>query len=101
VLIDWKLRGATPNQCLNATYNMSTSPQGVTHISKVVCYPEDPSDCSPPTWVAHWAHPLEAEWVAREPPPPAKWPVLIVQVGPIDARGDDKAHRYNTCLSLV
>jgi hypothetical protein len=55
-------------------------PQGVTHVSRVVLYPEHPADPAPPPWVAHWAHPFEAEWVAREVPPPNKWPVLTLQV---------------------
>ncbi|GBF94402.1 hypothetical protein Rsub_07216 [Raphidocelis subcapitata] len=53
---------------------------GVTQVSKAVCYPEDPSSSTPPLWVAHWAHPIEAEWVARAAPPPGRWPVLTLQV---------------------
>jgi hypothetical protein len=49
-------------------------------VSKVVRYPEDPPGCAPAPWVAHWAHPLEAEWLARGgPPPPGAWPVLTLQ----------------------
>jgi hypothetical protein len=48
----------------------------------MVCYPGDPSSHDPhPTWAAHWAHPLEAEWVARGLPPPGQWPILTLQVG--------------------
>ena len=54
--------------------------QGVTHVSKMVQYPGDPSDDTPPTWVAHFAHPLEVEWVATQTPPPGKWPMLLLQV---------------------
>jgi len=56
--------------------------KGVSHVSKVVCYPEDRSSTEPPpTWVAHWVHPLEAEWVAHTAPAPGKWPVLTLAVG--------------------
>lgn len=55
--------------------------QGVTAVSKLVPYPPDPDSPSGlPLWVAHWAHPLELEWVAKAAPPPRAWPLLLMQV---------------------
>eukprot|EP00878_Enallax_costatus_P019540 GHUV01020615.1.p1 GENE.GHUV01020615.1~~GHUV01020615.1.p1 ORF type:complete len:419 (+),score=117.15 GHUV01020615.1:376-1632(+) len=55
--------------------------QGVTHVSQMVQYPSDPSTDTPAVWVAHFAHPIEVEWVARTAPAPKDWPMLLLQVG--------------------
>jgi hypothetical protein len=55
--------------------------QGVTHVSRMVQYPRDPSTDTSALWVAHFAHPIEVEWVARTPPAPKDWPRLFLQVG--------------------
>lgn len=55
--------------------------QGVTQVSQMVQYPADPSIDTPPVWVAHFAHPIEVEWVARAAPAPKDWPRLLLQVG--------------------
>lgn len=54
--------------------------QGVTHISAMTKYPKDSSDDTHATWVAHFAHPLEFEWVAKQAPAAGKWPTLLLQV---------------------
>jgi hypothetical protein len=54
--------------------------QGVTHVSQMVQYPADASVDTPPVWVAHFAHPIEVEWVARAVPAPRDWPRLLLQV---------------------
>lgn len=54
--------------------------QGVTHVSRMVQYPADPSTDTPALWVAHFAHPIEAEWIARSAPSPKDWPRLLLQV---------------------
>lgn len=54
--------------------------QGVTHVSQMVQYPADASTDTPPVWVAHFAHPIEVEWVARAAPAPKDWPRLLLQV---------------------
>jgi hypothetical protein len=56
--------------------------QGVSQVSQMVQYPADPSIDTPPVWVAHFAHPIEVEWVARAVPAPKDWPRLLLQVGP-------------------
>lgn len=55
--------------------------QGVSQVSQMVQYPADPSIDTPPVWVAHFAHPIEVEWVARAVPAPKDWPRLLLQVG--------------------
>lgn len=60
---------------------LSTHVQGVTQVSQMVQYPGDPSIDTPPVWVAHFAHPIEVEWVARAAPAPKDWPRLLLQVG--------------------
>lgn len=54
--------------------------QGVTHVSQMVQYPADPSTDTPTVWVAHFAHPIEAEWIARSTPAPKDWPKVLLQV---------------------
>ncbi|EFJ41998.1 hypothetical protein VOLCADRAFT_119536 [Volvox carteri f. nagariensis] len=51
--------------------------QGVTHISRVTVYPPDPATDTPPRDVAHFAHPLELEWVSR----PAAVPEPVLGAG--------------------
>eukprot|EP00775_Hariotina_reticulata_P010980 gene10980-11135_t len=58
--------------------------QGVTHVSRMVQYPADPSTDTPPLWVAHFAHPIEAEWIARSTRCPKDWPRLLLQVKTYD-----------------
>lgn len=47
----------------------------------MVQYPADPATDTPAVWVAHFAHPIEVEWVARVAPAPKDWPKLLLQVG--------------------
>jgi hypothetical protein len=54
--------------------------QGVTHVSQMTQYPADVSTDTPALWVAHFAHPIEVEWVARTAPTPKDWPRLLLQV---------------------
>jgi hypothetical protein len=54
--------------------------QGVTHVSQITQYPADVSNDTPALWVAHFAHPIEVEWVARTAPTPKDWPRLLLQV---------------------
>ncbi|KAF8069461.1 MKS1 [Scenedesmus sp. PABB004] len=63
--------------------------EGVSHVSQMTCYPPDPASDTPALWVAHFAHPVEAEWVARAPPRPGAWPRLLLQVCTYD--GWDRA----------
>jgi len=53
----------------------------VTQVSQMVQYPADSSTDTPAVWVAHFAHPIEVEWVARAAPAPKDWPKLLLQVG--------------------
>jgi hypothetical protein len=55
--------------------------QGVSQVSQMVQYPADPSIDTHPVWVAHFAHPIEVEWVAHAVPAPKDWPRLLLQVG--------------------
>jgi hypothetical protein len=61
--------------------------QGVTHVSQMTQYPADVSTDTPALWVAHFAHPIEVEWVARTAPTPKDWPRLLLQV-----RNKDQGH---------
>uniref|UniRef100_A0A383VLW8 Ig-like domain-containing protein n=1 Tax=Tetradesmus obliquus TaxID=3088 RepID=A0A383VLW8_TETOB len=54
--------------------------QGVTHVSQMTQYPADAANDTPALWVAHFAHPIEVEWVARTAPTPKDWPRLLLQV---------------------
>lgn len=62
--------------------NSHRSLQGVTHVSQMVQYPADCSTDTPALWVAHFAHPIEVEWIAKEAPTPKDWPRMLLQVRP-------------------
>jgi hypothetical protein len=67
-------------------------------VSQMVQYPADASIDTPPVWVAHFAHPIEVEWVARAAPAPKDWPRLLLQVSshlPLHVTG-----RVNTDLGV-
>jgi hypothetical protein len=53
--------------------------QGVTHISRVTVYPADPATDTPARDVAHFAHPLELEWVSCGHPDSNLYPCVFFQ----------------------
>eukprot|EP00879_Flechtneria_rotunda_P033491 GHRR01037099.1.p1 GENE.GHRR01037099.1~~GHRR01037099.1.p1 ORF type:complete len:188 (+),score=43.64 GHRR01037099.1:416-979(+) len=81
--IEWQLRYDPGLWILQHNEQELVQPgiiQGVSHVSRMVQYPADPSTDSPAVWVAHFAHPLEVEWVAKAAPNPKDWPHLLLQV---------------------
>ncbi|WIA30296.1 hypothetical protein OEZ86_000384 [Tetradesmus obliquus] len=81
--VEWQLRFDPELWVLQHSEQEVLQPgliQGVTHVSQMTQYPPDATNDTPALWVAHFAHPIEVEWVARTAPAPKDWPRLLLQV---------------------
>ena len=66
--------------CPTSFCTACTHTQGVTHISRPTMYPEDPATDTPERSVAHFAHPIELEFVSRGKPKANRSPAMFFQV---------------------
>ncbi|KXZ49797.1 hypothetical protein GPECTOR_19g248 [Gonium pectorale] len=69
-------------QAFGSQSHLNTKHMGVTHVSRSTSYPACPATDTPAREVAHFAHPLELEWISRAPgPPPSnKMPVCTMDL---------------------